>query len=128
MKALIRSAIYASAAVSLVSGSSHAQTANESAAVAGQWKEYWGTPGQTDVDYNDLYRVSIAADGQAKVELVEKDWKITDVELKENGIAFTQHTNFAVRYTLQLQPDHNGMIGTALTPTRIVNIRWERAR
>ena len=128
MKTLITWAIYASIGVAAACGSSAVLAVDASPTVAGDWKEYWGNSGQTVLTYNDHYRVNIAANGHGSIEILGRNQTIDAFEIKENGITFTQHTALAVKYALSLQPDDNWMIGTATTPTEVVNIRWERIK
>ena len=128
MNTLTRWVFSASFGLAIASISAMGFAAGEATTVAGEWKEYWGTTGQTDVTYNDHYRVSIDTDGGGVVERVGKETTIDAVELKTNGITFTQHTAFPVKYALSLQSDNKWLVGTATTPKKVVNIRWERIR
>ncbi len=97
--------------------------------VAGEWKEHWGSPGQTDVTYHDLYRVAGANDGSIKVQILGRDQTIYDEHLEGMVLTFTQHTDtYVVHYALTLQQDGQWMAGTATTPKSVVNIRWERTK
>jgi len=98
------------------------------ASVLGEWKEHWGTPGETDVTYNDQYRVSRADDSKIKVTILDRTQVIEDAHLEGNTLTFTQHTTFAVKYSLTLQPDNKWMIGTATTPEKVVKVKWERTK
>ncbi|MGA9115712.1 MAG: hypothetical protein WB626_02945 [Bacteroidota bacterium] len=103
-------------------------TLRSSATVAGEWKEHWGTPGQTDVTYNDRYRVTLAG-STVDVRILEKDQRIFDERLEGNVLMFSQRTDaWVVRYELTLQPDGRWLSGTATTPEKIVPVKWERVR
>jgi len=97
--------------------------------VVGEWKEYWGTPGQTDVTYHDQYRVSQADDTTIKVTILNRNQLITEERLEKNTLTFTQRTDaYIVRYSLTLQPDNKWMVGTATTPKQVVDVKWERTK
>ncbi len=96
--------------------------------LAGEWKEYWGTPGETDVNYNDRYRISIAADGTVTVAILEKDQRIENARIEGNRLTFQQFTSFKLDYDLRLQPDGKWLVGTVTTPEKVVNVKWERIK
>ena len=97
--------------------------------VLGEWKEYWGTPGETDVTYHDQYRVTQASNGDVKVEILNRDQKIYDEELNGKLLTFTQRTDaYIVKYSLTLQKDGGWMIGTATTPQKSFDVKWERTK
>lgn len=97
------------------------------ATVVGEWKEHWGTPGQTDVTYHDQYRVTRASDDKVTVEILNRKQTIEDEQLKQRTLTFTQHTDtYVVKYSLTLQQDGKWMNGTATTPEKVVNVKWER--
>jgi hypothetical protein len=98
------------------------------ATIAGEWKEYWGIEGQTDVDYHDVYRVELADDGSVRVWLVgaHKEQEIVDEAYVDGTLTFMLTTSFQVHYALRLEPDGDWLTGSATTPKQTVPIRWER--
>ena len=97
--------------------------------VIGEWKEYWGTTGQTDVTYHDPYRVSRTSGGDVKVQILGRDQKIFNERLEGTVLTFTQKTDtFIVQYSLTLQQDGGWMIGTATTPEQVVKVKWEKTK
>jgi hypothetical protein len=99
------------------------------ASVLGEWQEYWGTPGETDVTYHDQYSVTQADDTAIKVTILNRKQLIINERVENNTLTFTQHTdNYVVRYSLTLQPDNKWMVGTATTPYKVVNVKWERTK
>ena len=94
----------------------------------GEWKEYFGTPGQTDVKYNDVYRVTPDDDGRVKVQILKKRQPIFDERLEDGVLRFTQKTTFEISYVLRLQPDGKWLLGTVTTPDKTFDVRWERVR
>ncbi len=105
------------------------QEAKAEATAAGEWKEYWGTPGETDVTYHDQYRVTVAADGGVKVVIINRDQKIFEERLTGSLLTFKQRTDaFVVEYSLALNPDGSWLIGTATTPVKTYGVKWERTK
>jgi hypothetical protein len=97
------------------------------ASFRGKWKEYWGTPGQTDVTYHDLYRVDQSDDMKIKVTVLSRKQWIHDESIDQSTLTFTQHTDYyMVKYSLTMQPGNQWMIGTATTPKKIFPVKWER--
>jgi hypothetical protein len=94
----------------------------------GEWKEYWGTPGETDVKYNDVYRVIPADGGRVKVQILNKQHPIFDERLEDGVLRFTQKTSFEIQYALKLQPDGKWLAGTVTTPKKSFDVKWERLR
>lgn len=92
-----------------------------------EWKEYWGTPGETNVTYHDQYRITQTSGGTVKVEILNRNQKTSNERLEGNVFTFTQHTDaYVVQYSLTLQQDGKWMVGTATTPKKVVNVKWER--
>jgi len=99
------------------------------ASVCGEWKEHWGTPGQTDVTYNDGYRITRTTDGKVKVVITTRNQAIWDERLDQDLLTFTQRTDaYVVKYSLRLQSDGEWMLGTATTPYKVVSVKWERTK
>jgi uncharacterized protein YegP (UPF0339 family) len=97
------------------------------ATLVGRWSEHWGAPGQTDVTYHDQYSISRADNGTYRVTILNRNQAITDERVVDDTITFTQKTDaFFVRYSLTLQPDNQWLIGTATTPQKVVDVKWER--
>ena len=79
--------------------------------VLGEWKEHWGTTGQTDVTYHDMYRVAQTSGGNLKVQILSRNQKIYDEQLDGTMITFTQNTDrYVVKYALTLQQDGKWMV------------------
>jgi|JI10StandDraft_1071094.scaffolds.fasta_scaffold24069_2 hypothetical protein len=95
--------------------------------LAGDWREFWGVPGETDVTYHDEYRVALDG-GQAVVTAISEDHAdpITAVAVDGNQLDFVTHTSFDIHYHLKLDATGAGMDGTATTPDKVVPIHWER--
>lgn len=105
------------------------QASKPTITVLGEWKEYWGTPGQTDVTYHDLYRVTQTVTGNVKVQILNRNQKTYDEQLDGTMLTFTQHTDtYVVRYSLTLQRDGRWMVGTATTPKKVVSVKWEKTK
>jgi hypothetical protein len=98
------------------------------AAFAGRWKEYWGEPGQTDVAYNDIYQVAVAASGALLVvnTIPEHNHPIENARSEGNMLMLSELTTFRVDYRLQMSPDGKWLIGTATTPDNVYTVKWER--
>jgi hypothetical protein len=96
--------------------------------IEGDWKEYWGVAGQTDVTYHDEYRVDVDPDGAVSVSLVgaHEEQEIVDEAYVDGALTFTLTTSFQVRYRLELEPGGGWLAGSATTPKETVPIRWER--
>jgi hypothetical protein len=95
--------------------------------VLGKWREYWGTPGETDVTYHDEYEVG-DKDGQPYVVPLAQDHPdvINTVTIKGDDLDLVIQTAFEVHYQLHLDAGGATMSGTATTPDKTVPIRWER--
>ncbi len=119
----------ASEAGAATQGNSGVPTPDSALTVLGEWREHWGTPGQTTVTYHDLYRVYQASDGSIKVQIINRNQKISSENLNGSLLAFTQQTDaYTVRYLLNLQQDGKWLAGTATTPNGTYNVKWERTR
>jgi len=104
-----------------------AQSSIPAVSVFGEWKEHWGTPGQTDVTYNDLYRVTQTSGGNVKVQILNRNQKIYGEHLNGTVLTFSQRTDtLVVEYSLTLRQDGRWMVGTATTPKKAVDIKWEK--
>lgn len=120
-----------------LAGETPAPTAQQPAAeplrindsIVGEWKEYWGIPGETDVTYNDQYGIVRTPDGKLKVSILNRNQSIWDERMDGGILTFKQRTDaFIVAYELKLQSDGKWLIGTATTPYKTVPIRWERLK
>jgi hypothetical protein len=95
--------------------------------VVGSWREFWGVPGETDVDYHDEYKVAYEGDKPFVVPLNQEHADaINSVTIDGDDFDLVIHTSFDVHYKLHLDPGGATMTGTATTPDRTVPIRWER--
>lgn len=93
----------------------------------GEWREHWGIPGDTDVTYNDRYRVSRGENSRLVVAIVNREQRIFDVGVRNGVLHFTQRTDaFEVRYRLILPGKEKWMIGSATTPKGSYPIIWAR--
>jgi hypothetical protein len=97
------------------------------ATVVGSWREFWGTPGETDVTYHDEYKVDYEG-GKPFVVPINQDHadKINSVTINGDDLDLVIETAFEVHYQLHLDPGGATMSGTATTPDKTVPIRWER--
>ena len=99
------------------------------ASIFGEWKEYWGIPGQTDVTYHDEYRISRGVDGKVKIQILSRNQAVENERLEQNQLTFVHHTDsYAVKYALTLQPDGQWLVGTATTPVKSYPIKWEKIK
>ncbi len=99
----------------------------DEAALLGEWKEHWGIPGDTDVSYNDRYRISRGQDNRIVVAITSREQRIFDVSVRNGVLHFTQRTDaFEVRYRLILPGKERWMIGSATTPKGSYPIIWSR--
>jgi hypothetical protein len=95
--------------------------------VVGSWREFWGIPGETDVEYHDEYKVGYEGDKPFVVPLGQDHPDvINSVTITGDDIDIVIHTSFDVHYKLHLDPGGATMSGTATTPDKTVPIRWER--
>jgi hypothetical protein len=94
--------------------------------IAGEWKEHWGTPGQTDVTYHDEFRVELRKDGQVSVKILNREQAIDQVTYKGGRLKFVLHTTFAIEYDLALDAEDGWIKGSATTPEDAYPIKWER--
>ena len=95
------------------------EVVSSGASVFWEWKEHWGTPGQTNVTYHDQYRVTRTSDNRVKVEILNRRQKTENEQLKQNLLIFTQHTDtYVVKYSLTLQQDGKWMSEPLQLPRR----------
>ena len=100
-----------------------------SALFVGEWSEHWNPSGQTDVTYHDQYMVSREDNGAIKVKILNRKQLIEDEHIEKNTLTFTQHTDrYVVKYSLTIQPSNKWMVGTAITPKKVVPVKWERIK
>ncbi len=99
-------------------------TSPRSGSIAGDWREFWGEPG--DLSYNDEYRIEVGAGGAVTVAPMSRDQPISETTYRGGVLTFTQQTSFPVRYRLTLSRDRERLEGTATTPSLEARIRWER--
>ncbi len=93
----------------------------------GEWREHWGIPGDTDVTYNDRYRISRGENNKIVVAITSREQRISDVSVRNGVLHFTQRTDaFEVRYRLILPGKERWMIGSATTPKGSYPIIWSR--
>lgn len=101
----------------------------EFTAITGDWKEYWGTPGKTDVTYHDRYRISRTSSSAYEVKILNRKQRIYGEHYDGRTLRFSQRTNaFVVKYSLSLRKDGRWLIGTATTPKKTVDIKWQRIK
>ncbi|MBL8622478.1 MAG: hypothetical protein JNK64_14290 [Myxococcales bacterium] len=108
----------------IASGAGAGPSRGQPGTIAGDWREFWGEPG--DLDYNDEYRVDFDGQGGVTVTPVGRDHPISEVAYRGGVLTFTQTTSFPVRYRLTLSRDRARLEGTATTPSLEARIRWER--
>lgn len=102
-------------------------TAPTRPSVYGTWIELWNYPGESDLDYQDQYKVDLV-DGKPTVEpyMQEHPDEIVSVNVQGDNLDLVIHTSFDVHYQLRLDADGASMTGTATTPERVIPIRWNR--
>lgn len=108
----------------IATGAGAATPRRQPGTIAGDWREFWGEPG--DLDYNDEYRVDFDGQGGVTVTPVGREHPISEVAYRGGVLTFTQTTSFPVRYRLTLSRDRARLEGTATTPSLEARIRWER--
>ncbi len=108
----------------IVSGEGPTTIRRQPGTIAGDWREFWGEPG--DLDYHDEYRIDVDGRGGVTVSPVGRDHPISEVAYRGGVLTFTQTTSFPVRYRLTLSRDRARLEGTATTPSLEARIRWER--
>jgi hypothetical protein len=97
--------------------------------VLGEWKEHWGNPLHTDVKYFEQYRITQASGRNVKVQVLNRDQKIDDEQFNGTVLTFSHHTDaYVVKYSLTLQQDGRWLIGTATTPKKVVDVKWEKMK
>ena len=107
----------------------HASASANEDQLLGEWREHWGGPGDSDVTYNDRYRISRADGGHVVVATINRNQRIFDVSVQNGVLHFTQRTDtFEVRYRLILPGRERWMIGSATPPQGSYPIIWARVR
>ncbi|HVV86214.1 MAG TPA: hypothetical protein VHE35_24330 [Kofleriaceae bacterium] len=93
----------------------------------GTWREFWGVPGETDVDYHDEYQVGASGGKVFVVPMgASHSDEVKSVSIDGDDFDLVLHTSFDVHYKLHLDAGGDSMTGTATTPDKTVPIRWER--
>lgn len=123
---LLRQRGYEPAGTSASSGS--ASSGKTYSGITGVWKEYWGTPGKTDVTYNDRYRITKTGSGAYEVSIMNRTQRIYGESYNNGVLNFSQQTSFTVKYALVLDSTGQWLVGTATTPKKSYNIRWQRVQ
>lgn len=95
--------------------------------MTGKWQEYWGVPGKSDVNYHDIYDVTLDGD-DVEVKAEDHKYPISKVSLADGVLRFSLTTSFRVDYALRLSPGGKFMVGIATTPEDEYPIIWERTR
>jgi hypothetical protein len=97
-------------------------------ALVGNWKETWGVGQVTDVTYNDIYTISLRADGELTMSCDGRPtYSFGDVLFEGNVLSVTLDNNgFIIDYVMTLSADGNSFTGKATTPKDTFNILWER--
>ena len=99
----------------------------EQQSVVGNWREFWGVEGETDVTYHDEYQVGMNGAQAFVVPMNQEDPdQINTVAIDGDSLDLVIHTSFDVHYLLHLDAGGATMSGTATTPDKTVPIRWER--
>jgi hypothetical protein len=94
--------------------------------IYGEWKEYWGIPGLTDVTYHDRYRITPTADGGVDVEIISRDQPVYDENFDGRKLTFTQRSDsYILHYSFVLSQD-GWLVGTVETPEKTEIVKWEK--
>ncbi len=95
--------------------------------VVGNWREFWGVDGDTDVTYHDEYQVGLNGDHGFVLPMnQEHPDQINTVTIDGDSLDLVIHTSFDVHYQLHLDAGGDSLSGTATTPDKVIPIRWER--
>jgi hypothetical protein len=97
-------------------------------ALVGQWKEYWGVGQVTDVDYNDIYIVSLGIDGGLVFACRNRPNYVFENSLFDGtNLSVTLDNNgFVIKYVLAISENGGILTGTATTVKDTYNIIWEK--
>lgn len=123
-----------------VSPSSSAASGNRSATsdskqnLIGQWKEHWGIGVETNVNYNDLYKISIDDAGKISINCTnKKKYKIDQVLFDGQEISFRKQNKsyplgrFYVYYKLKLHDDLRWMEGPITNTKKQKDyVKWQK--
>ncbi len=111
------------------------QTQN-TAAISGKWEETWGVGEQTNVNYADVYIISIDKQGRANINCPQRanylfeqtsfDGKKISTHLVIKDLKYGAGDAW-VDYSLELQEDKKVFRGTALTKAgKKATISWKK--
>ena len=102
----------------------------------GEWKEYWGVGQETDVTYNNIFKVQITTDGEIILKCTTKDNYLFDKVLfdgtelsfrKEN--TSDPNEKFFVYYKMKLSSDGKWMEGPINNSKNQTNfVKWEKIK
>ncbi len=109
-------------------------TSNQKQNLVGQWKEHWGVGVETNVNYNDLYKIQLDDAGKISVVCTNKNkYKIDRILFDGQEISFRKQNKaypsgkFYVYYKLKLHDDLNWMEGPITNTKKQKDyVKWER--
>ncbi|RYE21601.1 MAG: hypothetical protein EOP42_25655 [Sphingobacteriaceae bacterium] len=103
---------------STVTDKNSAAAADPKQNLVGQWKEHWGIGVETNVNYNDLYKITVDNGGKISINCInKKKYKIDQVLFDGHEISFRKQNKsyplgrFYVYYKLKLHDDLRWMEG-----------------
>ena len=98
-------------------------------AMSGKWKEIWGYAQKSDVNYNDVFTLTIVDGNKLKISCESKpDYSFNNIDIKGDTLSFElRNSGYVLPYKLVLDANKTDFWGTAVNiHGEAVNIKWEK--
>ena len=98
--------------------------------IQGKWKEHWGTGNVTDVEYSDVFIISVN-NGKIYINCENRDnYLVRKIVYDGEELSFeilNTYANDIIPYLLKLSTDKKWLKGTAVSAKgKSVNVKWEK--
>ncbi len=98
--------------------------------IQGKWKEHWGTGNVTDIEYNDVFIISVN-NGKIYINCENRDnYLVRKIVYDGEELSFeilNTAYNDVIPYLLKLSTDKKWLKGTAVSAKgKTVNVKWEK--
>jgi len=97
-------------------------------ALTGKWKEIWGYAEKSDVNYNDVFDLSVVAGNKLDIQCEGKDYTFNNIDIKGDTLTFNLHNGgYVLPYRLVLESSKTIFWGEATNiHGEAVKIKWEK--
>lgn len=102
----------------------------------GEWKEYYGVGMETDVDYNEIYKIQLTTDGDIVITcLTYNNYLFDKILFDGNELSYRQENTidpnekFYIYGKLKLNSNEKWLEGTVVNSRdKSDNIKWEKIK